>query len=148
MCSEWLAQNVVRYTNYSQICHNKPAYRLGPKIFPTCGMECESKLQAAQGLPNLNKSRISDPSNSAFMSSVPPNLFDNHSESPTGRRPSEQTYAKISRYNQIGMCKASIFLFMISTPSEIVDRMLGMSCPPTISEWRQNLPYLWTKLCC
>ena len=122
--------------------------RGGPTISPTSGMEWASNLQGAKGLPNV--SRTSDLPNRAFMSSAPPNLFDNNLES--SRRSSEQT-SDISHFdsrpNQMRMCYASIFFtFMIPIPSEIAYRMLGMSSPPSISKGRQILPYLWTQLCC
>ena len=76
-------------------------------------MTCASKLEAASDRAYSNKSRTSDLLDSAFMSSVPPNLFDNNLESP--RWSSRQTFADISRPhsrpNQIKMCDASTLIY-------------------------------------
>ena len=107
--------SVLLVPNHSQICHDAPALR-GRNISSTCGMACASKLQAASGLPDPDKPRTSDPPNSAFMSSAPPNIFDNNWASPKRSSEPTRTYADItrpySRPNQmIRMCDVSTLIY-------------------------------------
>ena len=100
MCvvSSYYSKNIVRI-NYSQICNSAPVYIDGPKIYPTCGMACTSKLLRANDLPNTNKPRTSDPPS---MSSAP-NIFDKNRESPRSTSKPTRTFAN----TPIEMCVVS-----------------------------------------
>ena len=63
MCGEYLAQNLVHFSNHSQICNVAPVYSDGTFVYPTCGIKCYSTLRDACDLPNTNKPRTTDPPN-------------------------------------------------------------------------------------
>jgi hypothetical protein len=77
------------------MCNDAPVYNDGANISATCGTACASELQEASGLSIPNKPRTSDPPNRAFISSAPPNIFDNDWESPS--QPSGRKYTDIAR---------------------------------------------------
>ena len=118
------------FHEHSQICHVEPA--VGSGVNPTCGKKCASKLQASSGLPDPNHPRISGPSRNSSLVGWPSlpswSLLPSWSDS----APSATQTRSQSRPNQLRMCDVSTLV--MTEPRRIAYRMLGMSCPPSISK--------------
>ena len=92
MCGEYLVQNVVYFSNHTQVCNDAPAYRDGPNVYSTCGRACASLLRSAYDLPNTNNPPISE--------SFPPN-------SALAPRNNADIARSDSRPYQMGLCDVS-----------------------------------------
>lgn len=51
----------IHFDKHSQMCNDAPAYSIGPDFFATCGIICDSKLQAATDPFNPNHPRTTHP---------------------------------------------------------------------------------------